>query len=122
MTTDPCLQKFREAYLTMATAANYRPRAAEDGFGNVLLSAAECTDEALLGAEATQYAVGFLNEENARCFRIGCSDFATADVFCWTLEAARQLATGGDGNATALKLLRLAGSRLEQIMAGGRRG
>jgi hypothetical protein len=41
-------------------------------------------------------------------FLIGCSDFETNRAFVWTIEAARNLASGTDGDQTAITLLEMA--------------
>jgi hypothetical protein len=108
------LQLLRHAYLEMAKRANYRPAAVEDGFGNILLVEG-LTDEDTLNAEAHEYAARFVEEENDRTFRLGCCDARTVHIFCWTIEAARQLCCGPAGNATALKLLQMAAEALAEL-------
>jgi hypothetical protein len=54
------------------------------------------------------YALQFSAEEDRRNFRIGSSDFRTAKSFCWAIEGAHLLASGGGGNAAPLKLLKMA--------------
>jgi hypothetical protein len=49
----------KSAYRTMATAANYRPAAPNDGFGNITTPAEELD----LEREADQYAAHWLREE-----------------------------------------------------------
>jgi hypothetical protein len=112
---DPRLEKFRTACLRMARAVNYRPEAPTDGIGNIELSAAELRDLRLLHSEAWQYATRFFIEDDECHFFIGCSDFATSGAFCFVIEAARQLATGTAGRATALGLLRLAIGELHRV-------
>jgi hypothetical protein len=111
---DPCLQRFCEAYLAMARKANYRPAAPGDGCGHVFLN----PTRARLDAEATAYAIQFLAEEDRRSFRLGCSDFSTNKAFCWAIEAARQLASGVEGRATACKLLRVALTEIARVQRG----
>jgi len=112
---DPRLQRFREAYFKMAEIARYRPQAPEDGFGNIQLTLAELADAERLAREATDYAIRFLLEENTCEFHLGCSDFSTNKAFCWTIEAARQLAVGSTGNQTALTLLRMAAAEVVRV-------
>src|SRR5262249_39766339 len=99
---------FRQAYLLMAKQARYRPQAPGDGFGNVSLSKEEAADPERLEQEATAYARGFDAEEDKLSFWIGCSDFNTNRAFVWTIEAARVLAGGIDGNPIAITLLQMA--------------
>jgi hypothetical protein len=106
-TTDPRLENFRAAYLRMAHEAKYRPAAPSDGCGNI---------QGRLWSEAVQYAVQFLREEDTGSFRIGCSDFRTAQAFCWTIEAARLLASGDGGNAAALAILRMAANEVARVV------
>jgi len=105
---DPLIERYREAYLMMAGQANYRPQAPSDGCGNIQLSSEQLQDQARLQREATDYAVSFAAEEDTLSYRIGCSHFETNRAFVWLIEAARQLASGGDGNPTALKLIKMA--------------
>jgi hypothetical protein len=95
----PKLARFKEAYLSMARNADYRPDAGH-GWG--------------LDTEAAVYAAEFCTEENTDAFNIGCSDFTTNRAFVWTIEAARCLAAGTPGYATALRLLRMALDDVEQ--------
>jgi hypothetical protein len=61
-----------------------------------------------LAREATAYAIAFNKEEDSNQFWIGCSDFTTNRAFVRTIEAARQLASGINGQEVALKLLAMA--------------
>jgi hypothetical protein len=97
--------RYRQAYLAMAEEANHRPAAPNDGCGNILLELDDLRDPVRLEEEACKYALMFAREEDKRRFCIGCSHFPTNRAFVWVIEAARQLASGDDGNATALKLL-----------------
>jgi len=97
-----------EAYLEMAKRARYRPAAPGDGWGHITLSEEQLVDPRLLEAEAISYAQGFLSEEDERTFWIGCSDFETNRALAYVIEAARCLCGGSAGNATALRLLRMA--------------
>jgi len=112
---DPRLERFREAYFKMAELARYRPQAPDGGFGNIQLTLAELADAKRLAHEATEYAIRFLREENTCAFHLGCSDFSTNKAFCWTIEAARQLAVGATGNQVALTLLRMAAAEVVRV-------
>jgi hypothetical protein len=112
---DPRLERFREAYFKMAELAHYRPQAPDDGWGNIQLTAAELADAKRLAHEATEYAIRFLLEENKCEFHLGCSDFSTNKAFCWTIEAARQLAIGSTGNRVALTLLWMAAAEVVRV-------
>jgi hypothetical protein len=105
-TANPKIPRWVEAYIAMASY--YRPGAPGDGCGNVHLSKEQIADQQLLLDEATAYAEIFDKEEDTDSFCIGCSDFDTNRAFFWTIEAARLLASGVDGNVNALKLLTLA--------------
>ena len=102
----PRIMRYVEAYLMMAVRAWYRPAAPGDGCGGIYLSRAELEDPDRLRREAFEYAMGFDKEEDGCAFHVGCSNFSTNRAFIFTIEAARQLAGGSDGNATALRLLR----------------
>jgi len=104
--TEPRASRYREAYLTMAREARYRPQAPGDGMGHVSLTRKQIDDPELLQREATAYALKFNEEENSRSFWIGCSDFITNRAFIWTIEAARSLAGGKPD--LALDLLNMA--------------
>jgi hypothetical protein len=99
--------RFAQAYLMMARA-KYRPAAPSDGFGNIHLDDEEYNDEARLYREAVDYALHFNNEEDSDVFHIGCSNWGTNRAFILSIEAARLLASGSDGDEYALRLLRLA--------------
>jgi hypothetical protein len=100
--------RFGEAYLRMVEEAHYRPQAPSDGYGNIQLTLEEVKNPDRLKREAVTYALGFAREEDGRAFSIGCSDFRTNRAFVWTIEAARLLACGPEGNSFALKLLDMA--------------
>lgn len=106
--------RFVEAYLMMALRARYRPAAPSDGFGNIQLTIEQCGQTERLLRESIDYAVRFDKEEDTRDFGIGCSNFATNRAFVFAIEAARVLASGDDGDATALQLLQLA---VEEVKA-----
>jgi hypothetical protein len=110
-------RRYAEAYLRMAKDAQYRPEAPGDGCGGIYLSADELRDPVRLAQEAEAYALHFAKEEDTRSFCIGCSKFSTNRAFIWAIEAARTLAGGGD--ATALKLLKMAIQELENNSAAG---
>jgi hypothetical protein len=114
----PRLERFCEAYLAMAEKAKYRPAAPGDGCGHVYLTKAELRDRKRLEKEAVTYAVGFSNEEDTLKFYIGCSNFRTNKAFIWAIEAARQLAGGDEGNATAIKLLEMAAAEVKRQHRG----
>jgi hypothetical protein len=109
------LTRYCEAYVAMATVAKYRPAAPGDGCGGIYLSKAELADQALLEQEAVKYATQFDKEEDTRRFNIGCTDFRTNRATIYTIEAARQLCGGHDGNSTALRLLKMA---IKEVQAG----
>jgi hypothetical protein len=109
--TNPIFQRYHHAYLEMAPF--YRPGAPSDGFGHIQLSADQCHNRQRLEHEANEYTAGFLAEEEKRTFNIGCADYRTARAFLWVIEAARQLASGDGGNATALRLLKMAAKEIK---------
>jgi hypothetical protein len=106
--SNPRLERLRDAYLLMADQAHYRPQTPNDGFRNIQLTLDQIHDPDRLAREAIKYAMRFDAEEDTRLFWIGCSNFSTVRAFIWTIEAARQLASGDDGDATAIKLLEMA--------------
>lgn len=114
--TETKFHRFAEAYFKMASEARYRPAAPSDGIGNIQLSLEECQDQGRLRQEARDYALRFNAEEDKNEFWIGCSDYRTNRAFVWTIEAARCLAGGDFGNATALKLLRMAAADVMRSM------
>jgi hypothetical protein len=64
--------------------------------------------------------VSFYKEEDTRQFWIGCSNYTTNRAFIWTIEAARVLASGTDGNATAIKLLSMALDEIKREVEAGK--
>jgi hypothetical protein len=110
------VERFHEAYLMMAGKARYRPRAPGDGMGGVYLTKEQMHDRGLLDREATKYAQEFAADDLKMSFWIGCSSFDTNRAFVFTIEAARQLASGLGGEDTALKLVEMA---LEEIKLDG---
>ena len=113
--TEPRASRYREAYLTMAKEARYRPQAPGDGMGHVLLTRKQLSDPERLEKEATAYAITFNNEENTRSFNLGCSCFETNRAFIWTIEAARALAGGRPD--LALDLLNMAVKDIKQTVS-----
>jgi hypothetical protein len=103
---DPRFFRYREAYLAMSERARYRPAAPSDGMGHIQLEAGELGDRARLDREADRYAVGFVREDDATEYPIGCPDFAFNKAFCWVIEAARLLCSPAP--VEARKLLRMA--------------
>jgi hypothetical protein len=110
---DQRFERFREAYLRMATEAKYRPQAPSDGCGNICLTLEQFKDDARLQREADEYAAAFIKEEDDCRFMIGCSNFMTNRAFMFAIEAARLLASGDEGNAYAVKLLKMAAKEVE---------
>jgi hypothetical protein len=117
---DERVKRFAEAYQTMAYRAKYRPQAPSDGCGHVCLSKKEAEDLARLGRECLEYGRAFAAEEDSGfgSFRVGYSNFETNRAFVWVIEAARQLAAGSSGSATALKLLKLAAAEVRDVQRG----
>jgi hypothetical protein len=101
------LMRFAETYLAIADA-KYRPAAPSDGFGNIQLSREQLDDRQRLYTEAVKYACAFSHEEDDHVFRIGCSNYSTNRAFVLSIEVARLLAGGSDGNQCAVRLLKLA--------------
>jgi len=101
-------ERIQEAYLQLATVANYRPAAAGDGLGHVHLTRKQLQDPARLREEAALYADRFIAEEDDFCkFFIGISNWQTNRVLVYTIEAARLLCFGM-ADKLALKLLSMA--------------
>ena len=117
----PKLRRFAEAYVEMWKQARYRPQAPSDGMGNIQLEEEELRDTGRMQREAAAYARRFNAEENKLTFQIGCSDFRTNRAFVWAIEAARQLASGSDGNPFALKLLEMAAREVRQEIERAKR-
>ena len=104
------LKQVEGAYQAMATEARYRPAAASDGFGHITVP-----EEGLsLKKEATSYAKRWWAEEDSQSFHIGCCNHCTRPATIFVIEAARNLCAGRMGNATALRLLKLAVKDLEK--------
>jgi hypothetical protein len=112
------LTRFCEAYVAMARKARYRPAAPGDGWGSVYLTRKQLADPEVLKQEAMNYALAFEKEDNARDFHLGCSNWSTNRALVWTVEAARQMCGGCDGNATALRLLKMAAKEVDCVMKG----
>ncbi len=74
--------RIREAYIEMATQANYRPQSPSDGVNSGLHE------------EAASYAKRFVAEEQTGKFHIGISDYTTNRGLVYTIEAARLLCRG----------------------------
>jgi hypothetical protein len=104
----PALERFKEAYLTMAKKARYRPAAPGDGVGGISLSDEQLADPVRLDKEAEKYAVAFRKQEESRNFHIGLSNFSTNRAFVYAIEAARSLAGVQDELARELLLMALA--------------
>ena len=109
-------ERIRDAYLSMARSARYRPAAPGDGLGNVTLSAAELGDTATLAAEATDYAARFTAEQESLSFSIGCANYTTNRALVFVIEAARLLCSG-IADHVAAKLLRMALSEVRASRA-----
>jgi hypothetical protein len=97
----------------MMANAGYRPAAPSDGFGHIQLTREQLDDRQRLDWEAVEYAVAFVCEDDARTFNIGCSNYATNRALVLTIEAARLLCGGFDGDQHAVRLLKLAITEIE---------
>lgn len=111
-------ERIREAYLIMAKA-EYRPAAPGDGMGSVNLTPEQLADDAILQAEADQYANEFIKEEdNGGMFTIGVSKYESNRALVFTIEAARLMC--GGANEEAMELLRYAKEELlRQMLKNG---
>ena len=109
-------ERIQEAYLRMAREARYRPAARGDGCGSIDLTANELKDPELLAKEAARYASTFIKEEDTLQFRIGISNYSTNRAVVFIIEAARLLC-GALDDERALKLLRMAASEVESVIA-----
>jgi hypothetical protein len=98
---NPRIERLCDAYVRMAKEAHHRPQAPSDSPGR-------------LEQEAVQYALRFHDEEDTRNFWIGCSNFTTNRAFVFCIEAARCLASGDRGDATAIKLLEMAAAEVKR--------
>ena len=119
---DQRFARFCEAYGAMADSAKYRPAAPSDGCGGISLSKAALGDREILKQEASKYAAAFRKEDDAREFYIGCSNFDTNRALVYVIEAARQLCGGNAGNATALRLLKMAIDEIKAVLACRQKG
>jgi hypothetical protein len=106
------IMRFAETYLMMVRIG-YRPAAPSDGLGNIQLSHEQFMDEERLYREAAEYALKFNCEEDGRSFRIGCSNYSTNRAYVLSIQAARLLASGSDGDQYAARLLKLAIEEIE---------
>ena len=104
-------EQIATAYKIMAAKARYRPAAPSDGLGNITVPGNELD----LSREALQYADDWWGSEDGLDSRIGCCNFETRPATIFAIEAARQMCSGNGGNATALKLLKLAVKELENV-------
>jgi hypothetical protein len=104
--------QIHQAYKLMASKARYRPAAPSDGFGRITVP----IDQLNLNAEAEEYATSWRDQEDDATFLVGTCDFQTREATIFTIEAARNMCAGRLGDATALKLLRMAVTSLESAM------
>lgn len=96
------LNSYVAAYQKMVTEADHRP--------------ARHGDHTTLAEEATQYAQQFYDsEENRKGFQLGSGNSNTFTARIFTVEAAKQLACGVEGEATALKLLKMAQDEVKKV-------
>ena len=99
------IERFHDAYPRMAKEVRYRPAAPSDGFGNIQLTLNQFDDKKILEQEAWRYAKQFIAEEDDCIFTIGCSNYVTNRAFMWTIEAARQLCSGTEGEPYAAQAI-----------------
>jgi hypothetical protein len=65
-------------------------------------------------SEARVYASDFLRQDLATEFKLlACTNFSTNRAFMWAFEAAHLLCSGSEGNAPAVKLLKMAIKEIE---------
>jgi hypothetical protein len=105
-------EQIASAYREMSSEARYRPAAPSDGFGNITVPAEELN----LEKEAAQYAKNWWAEEDNLKFFVGCCDFQTRRATIYAIEASRNMCGGKRGDATALRLLKMAVKELELVM------
>jgi hypothetical protein len=91
-------------------------KAKASGCGGIYLSSEELNNEAILEREAGDYAKGFYKQDEEMNYPIGCSNFDTNRAFVFTIEAARVLCGGSEGDETAIRLLRLAVAGIEEAI------
>ena len=92
-----------------------RPEAPNDGWGRIELSAEDMRDLDRLDQEARDYALAFVCQDETARFRIsGRPHHPINPAAIWALEATYLLCAGEEGNATAVKLLRLALKQIER--------
>src|SRR5437660_1040871 len=104
-------EQIKKTYRLMADKARYRPAAPSDGCGNIAVAEQELN----LEDEVSRYANSWWKEEDNYSYWIGCCNFETRPATILAVEAARQMCGGMTGNATALKLLKLAVEELEAV-------
>ena len=113
---DPRAECVRQAYLEMASF--YRPEAPNYGGARLELTAEEMQDLDRLDQEARDYALAFVCQDETTRFRISGRPqphHPISPAAIWALEAAYLLCAGEEGNATAVKLLRLALKQIERL-------
>src|ERR1700730_13731613 len=108
MLTQGIFERWCEAYISMATAAKYRPAAPGDGLGHVSLTEEELSDPGRLQKEARDYARQFYTEECTGNFHIGRSNFTTNCALVYAIEAARLVCGGGGGGGFVMRLFEMA--------------
>jgi hypothetical protein len=119
------IERYAEAYLTMAKEADYRPAAPGDGCGGIYLSPNQLADPKRLQDEALKYAKEFAREEDAGEFYIGCADYLNNRAFVYTIEAAHCLCAGSGFRELASKLLSMAVKEMaavQELEGDGRNG
>ena len=109
---DELFNQIKSAYREMAGKARYRPAAPSDGFGNIAVPAEDLN----LEKEAAQYAKNWWAEEDNHKFFVGCCEFHTRRATIYAIEAGRNMCGGKHGDATALRLLKMAVKELELVM------
>lgn len=106
---DTTTQQIELAYRRMAEEAKYRPSAPSDGFGTITVPLTELD----LDAEAGEYAEQWSRDEDSDTYWVGCCHYPYRPAVIFAIEAVRNLNGGISGKATALTLLKMAITSLE---------
>ena len=105
------LEQIESAYREMATKAKYRPAAPSDGLGNITVA----LEQLNLPQEASKYARQWWKDEDEMRHFTGTCNYTTRKATIFAIEAARNMCGGDLGNETALRLLKMAVSELENL-------
>ena len=89
------IERFAEAYVSMAEVLTYRPKLPRDFRGSSLLTDEQKRDKVRLMVEAYLYAREFDAADAAGYHLIGTSNFTTNRALVYVIEAAKLLCRAG---------------------------